>query len=652
MVSFQAAATLLLFSPPCIWLLYRLCIRNSGTGGRSKPSVRSDGAVHRISIFPFCSLSNLDPAISDPSLLKKHSTLDSVHVKSTDYHYPEIRVFYSPHPHAAKLPALPLLVFIHGLGGSVAQFNPLLTSLSNAAPCLAVDLPGCGMSRFAPRYWDAYSTNSLVHLLIEIINRYRKEDQEIVFICHSMGCSLGALLASKASLYYSALGDHVHALIGICPPDKSISPEQVNQARWLLSIPGPIFDIWRAWDRRGGTESASVARFTGPNAEEQLKRLQVRFNTQSRTPVFRRMAYGALPNFTAGSDEYSRGAFVGSEIWSGIEVPVLLIAGTDDPVTPAAEAIRIATYLGHSGEPESHHVDLSQSPIPHQPLTTSSRPETPTHSHPPSKLVVFPTPASHALMYAPLTVRPVSNLIQHFLESFVTPKLALGWQLQHMTTEGKWDVKNLRKWQAVEPVSAPIAGVFRAMKTLREVDGLHTPLAFVERWSSASTQGAGMDGLGAIAAVVDISHDPPVYNPKGLEQNGILYTKCPSVSKLPPTLDEVRIFNDMVDHLRTQLAALENVTLSDKSSSKDTMALPPPLLIAVHCHYGFNRTGFFVVAYLIERMGWPLKDAMEEFARSRPPGIRHGHFIDELWGRYWDWTDERAIVNSNSGFGK
>jgi len=68
----------------------------------------------------------------------------------------------------------------------------------------------------------------------------------------------------------------------------------------------------------------------------------------------------------------------------------------------------------------------------------------------------------------------------------------------------------------------------------------------------------------------------------------------------------------------------------------------------VHCHYGFNRTGFFVVAYLIERMGWPLKDAMEEFARSRPPGIRHGHFIDELWGRYWDWTDERVIVNSNS----
>jgi len=63
----------------------------------------------------------------------------------------------------------------------------------------------------------------------------------------------------------------------------------------------------------------------------------------------------------------------------------------------------------------------------------------------------------------------------------------------------------------------------------------------------------------------------------------------------------------------------------------------------VHCHYGFNRTGFFVVAYLVERMGWPLKAAIDEFERARPPGIRHGHFIDELWGRYWDWDDERDL---------
>src|ERR1700753_1572878 len=114
-VSYQAAAALLLFSPPCLWLIYRLCVRTSGTGGRSKPSIRSNGTVYPLSTCVFCSLVNLDTATSDPSLLKKHSILESVHVKSTDYHYPEIRVFYCPHPQAAKLPQLPLLVFVHGL---------------------------------------------------------------------------------------------------------------------------------------------------------------------------------------------------------------------------------------------------------------------------------------------------------------------------------------------------------------------------------------------------------------------------------------------------------------------------------------------------------------------------------------------------------
>jgi pimeloyl-ACP methyl ester carboxylesterase len=157
-------------------------------------------------------------------------------VKSTGYTYPQVRVFYSPHPQESKLPALPILVFVHGLGGSVAQFHPLLTSLSNFAPCLAIDLPGCGVSKYAPRYWDAYTTNSLAQLLIEVINRFREEDQEIVFICHSMGCSLGALLSSTTSPFYTELGQSVSALIAMCPPNKPLEPSQANQLRCLSQI--------------------------------------------------------------------------------------------------------------------------------------------------------------------------------------------------------------------------------------------------------------------------------------------------------------------------------------------------------------------------------------------------------------------------------
>ena len=185
-------------------------------------------------------------------------------------------------------------------------------------------------------------------------------------------------------------------------------------------------------------------------------------------------------------------------------------------------------------------------------------------------------------------------------------------------------MKNLGKWRVVPPVSGPIAGVFRAMKTLREADegeGGHAPRVVVREWGPSS--GSGKDGLGAIAAVIDISHETPVYDPRGLERGGIVYRKFPTVSKLPPTRDEVREFLGLVDGLREEFGVSPDAELGSHP------------LIAVHCHYGYNRTGFFLVCHLVERLGWRLKDAIEEFKMKRPPGIRHSHFIDELWGRYW-----------------
>lgn len=243
------------------------------------------------------------------------------------------------------------------------------------------------------------------------------------------------------------------------------------------------------------------------------------------------------------------------------------------------------------------------------------------------KITIFPDPASHALLYSTRTSRPLSASIQTFLATFIDPRLSLGWQLQHLTTEGKWDVKNLAKWRLVAPVSAPIAGVFRAIKTLREADegdGGHAPNVFVREWGFRN--GSGKDGLGGIAAVVDISHDSPVYDPRGLERGDVAYHKFPTVSKLPPTRDEVGEFLRLVDGLREEFGVRSDVAGGE-------LKLHP--LIAVHCHYGFNRTGFFIACYLVERLGWKLRDAIEEFNVKRPPGIRHPHFVDELWGRYW-----------------
>ncbi|KAL8873296.1 MAG: hypothetical protein Q9174_001211 [Haloplaca sp. 1 TL-2023] len=528
--------------------------------------------------------------IADPGLLKKHSTIRSF---TTPYGtYPGIRVFKREHPQADKLPSkpspLPLLVFIHGLGGSLAQFHPLLTSLVNVAPCLGIDLPGCGLSDFSPTDWGAYSQAALVQLLTTVIadSCARDASQGIVLIGHSMGCSLSALLAAPGSPLVKK-NVEVLGLLAVCPKATPPTDRQLTQFRSLLSLPTPLLDLWRQWDRRGGPDSASVARFVGPNADMETKRLQAKFNIQSKSAVWRRMAWGLY----CGQDSPSRQGTLMADlcVWASVTVPIFLIAGESDEMTKAGEVTAIAQALGKT-EQGPLPQDASKSCVPHKANNTEeaiqqpnlnpaedaeSRAETTflaDHHTPPSatsdsmpafskkqqvlKTSILPEPAAHSLLYDPTTYRTLAGLMQKFLSDHIDGRLSLGWQLQHLSTEGKWDVKNLAKWQAVRPVSEPIANIFRAMKTLRQIDEAHCPNIFVHDWK------------GRLKAVVDISHENPVYDPKGLEDGGIEYHKFPTVSKIPPTAAEVQDFIKLIDRLR-QSDEVEAHSTSIETDSQD-----------------------------------------------------------------------------------
>ena len=591
----------------------------------------------------------LDPHSTDPGLLRKHSTFKTY--STSNGTYSSVRTFYHPHPQAAKLPnkptPLPLLVFVHGLGGSLAQFHPILTSLVNVAPCLGVDLPGCGRSGVSRKSWDAYTTEALTELLCVVIEQYCNVDgdQGVILIGHSMGCSLSASIASSMSPIHDKVTFNILGMIAICPKASIPSSGQVRKFRKLLNIPTPIFDIWRRWDRRGGSESASVARFVGSDANMETKKLQEKFNAQSQTAVWRRIAWGALPHIDPNGD--MSGGLPGPDTWACIASPIFLIAGEEDKITKPEEVALIGKSLSklksqglvevknidtHFSKAEAVNVKISDqsgiAAIAHDEkygLGVSST-ETTLHRNDDTSLSssdctdgkaivpkkpqvlktsILPSPASHALLYDHATYRTVSGLIQDFLADHIDTRLSLGWQLQHLSTEGKWDVKNLEKWQAVRPVSEPIAGVFRAMKTLREIDEAHSPTLFVSKWNEK------------IKAVIDISHESPVYDPEGLDKGRIQYHKFPTVSKIPPTAEEVKDFVSLVDRLREQAASVGDQRL-----------------IGVHCHYGFNRTGFFICSYLIEKEKFGVQQAIDEFQKQRPPGIRHDHFIDTLFVRY------------------
>lgn len=522
-------------------------------------------------------------------------------------------------------------VFTHGLGGSASQFAPLLTSLVNVAPTLAIDLPGCGLSDFRPSSTTAaLSTHALAELVVAVVSRFRDagNDQKVVLIGHSMGCSINALLASSTSPLSHSLEGHIAGVIAICPTGGDRTPDQERGFRRISKIPPFLFDLFRIWDRRGGIYSPGVSRMVGQGTDDETRKLQVRFNEQSQTQVFLSILASGI-----GSE-----GMPGKDVWSGIKVPLFLVGAEADTVTPAHEVEKIAEYLSSAKPPpaDNTRTDASMLPMPgtagdafnaeelrlkeREPLRTASgsiiKDDQTSSKHASAlKTTVFPPPTGHALPYTGGVVRILAGMIENFLDRHVDHRLGRGWQLQQLQTSGKWDVKNLKKWESVQPCSAPIGGVFRAMKTMREVDDHHRPSEFVKHF--------GADVLDdGVVMVIDISNESPVYNPSALEECGVEYHKFPTVSKQVPRAEEAEQFIALIDRFR------RTPKLQPRSNGKTPT-------IAVHCHYGYNRTGFFIVCYMVERLGYKLEDAIYEFGEKRPPrGIKHEYFIDELYVRY------------------
>lgn len=571
----------------------------------------------------------------NPPILRKNSRIES-YTTSTAI-YPAIRTFYHAHPQAHRLPEkgreLPLLVFIHGLGGSLAQFGPLLNSLVNIAPCFGIDMPGCGLSTFEPKSYEAYTTKALVALhkaAIEDCCRTHNHEK-IVLIGHSMGCSISALLVSSTAEQESTLKLRTLGMVAICPKSGPPTKSEAGTFQKLLLLPDVVVNFMRWLDKRGGPESSSVRRFVGDDAGIDLKMLQLRFNSQFPTPVFKRKALGAIPKYT--SETEGEGGMPGEHIWSGVKIPLFMIGGASDTVCKPAEIKTIVSHLHGQETPgmsnaQSASLPASTGDLSRSRSTTNSelmvekstteiifsgQTNTSTtssqHSYP-VKTAILPAPASHALLYDHAFYRTVAGLIEEFLSTYICTALSMSYQLQTLTTTGKWDVKNLAKWQAVPAVSGPIdQNRFRALKTLREQDPTHTPAVFAATWSKE------------IYAVIDISHDTPIYSPSTLERGGIQYHKFATVSKVPPTPAEVADFIALVERLRSELRPSEE-------------AGQPRKAIAVHCHYGYNRTGFFLICYMVEKRGYTLQDAIEEFKQKRPDGVRHSHFLDALYVRY------------------
>lgn len=115
-------------------------------------------------------------------------------------------------------------------------------------------------------------------------------------------------------------------------------------------------------------------------------------------------------------------------------------------------------------------------------------------------------------------------------------------------------------------------------------------------------------------ALVDLSPGEPPYDVKLLSYP---YKKIDLESKKIPSDELIEEFFDFVEGLLQKDANY---------------------VIGTHCNYGYNRTGYFLCSFLIQRRGFTVEEALRVFSTSRAPGIRHQHYIDSLFIKYKRYT--------------
>ncbi|KAL7751219.1 hypothetical protein RI367_003425 [Sorochytrium milnesiophthora] len=503
------------------------------------------------------------------------------------------RVLRIPHPAGNNVPTL---VFVHGMGGNMMQFAPLIELYAGNVNIFAVDWVGHGGSPDTGRVAD-YQTLSITRDVDALVDELAPS-HNLVFVCHSYGCCIGThILSPPPSMFPSPKCTARARAAVFLAPKAFISEHERHQFRTQLArTPTVVIDVLRYLDRRGGPLSSSVRRQLGTAAPMSLRRQQLEWNKQITSWQLKAILHGANT-----ADQW-----VTEESYRGIRVPVLLIAGEEDKVTPYKTNLLLIDKLLAVPHPEPFVIPG----VGHQVMT-----EEPDMVH--AITNYFLVQKCHIA-----EIDPTHSLQLHYSSSAASllssassspgdNAAALDNTLADSPAE-KWSLKNTAKWNATHPVGGLVGtSRLRGMKIPRSGDAVHSPTHLKQRYPR-------------IGLVIDISKDAPSYDVEELERGGqVQYHKLSTASKIPPTRDDVAKFCAVVQAF---------------------LAQHPDKEIAVHCHYGFNRTGFMVCCYLTQMLNVPVADAIKAYAAARQPGIRHLHFKDELYLRYRPRNRVRSIT--------
>nr|CAH7716055.1 unnamed protein product [Callosobruchus chinensis] len=96
---------------------------------------------------------------------------------------------------------------------------------------------------------------------------------------------------------------------------------------------------------------------------------------------------------------------------------------------------------------------------------------------------------------------------------------------------------------------------------------------------------------------VDLTNTSRYYSKKSIEDQNCRYVKLSCEGHgVAPSKRHVKRFIDI---------------------THDFIVHHPCESIAVHCTHGYNRTGFLIVAFLVERLNFGVEDALNRFCKAR-----------------------------------
>ncbi|XP_044024265.1 mRNA-capping enzyme isoform X3 [Siniperca chuatsi] len=174
------------------------------------------------------------------------------------------------------------------------------------------------------------------------------------------------------------------------------------------------------------------------------------------------------------------------------------------------------------------------------------------------------------------------------------------------------------RWRNCPRRGQPVAGKFLPMKTMlgpRYDDQVAEENRFHPSMLSDFLKSLKVK----MGLLVDLTNTTRFYDRNDIEKDGVNYVKlqCKGHGECP-SKDTTAMF----------------IRLCENFIEKN-----PTELIGVHCTHGFNRTGFLICAYLVEKMDWSVEAAVAAFGQARAPGIYKGDYLKELFRRYGDEED-------------